>query len=129
MPNKELSRLNAYKNFKNTFFSAKNDGFYWKDPFSIIKQIESECDEIKLELENNNYIKISEEISDLVHAILCLCEHLNLEFFDLLDFANEKFQKRFSKLKDYIKNNNLSELNKLSEDQLKELWSYAKTNC
>ena len=56
---------------------ASEFGFRWETPDQIMKQIESECDEIKEHIHIGNpqinKAALQEEIGDLLHAAFSLC--------------------------------------------------------
>jgi uncharacterized protein YabN with tetrapyrrole methylase and pyrophosphatase domain len=78
---------------------AKEYGFYWPDSESVMKQINSEYEEVAELLFDNSATSstegLAEEIGDLLHAVLSLCIFLKFNPNEVLDKSVNKFKKRF----------------------------------
>ena len=62
---------------------------------------------------------------DLLFTLQCYADKKNYDIINILDTANKKFEKRFKKLKELAKLENI-ELNKASIETKERLWKKAK---
>jgi uncharacterized protein YabN with tetrapyrrole methylase and pyrophosphatase domain len=83
--------------------AANEYGFSWENADQILAQIESECQEVKSELDKpvapNQQIDLQTEIGDLLHAAFSLCIHCGFDPEETVKQSTEKFAKRFDKVK------------------------------
>lgn len=104
-------------------------GFDWPDPEPVYDKIKEEIDEVKdavskqKSAEDNHYI--TEEIGDLLFAVVNLARHLNVNAEQALRLANTKFEQRFKHIEQEIKDQKRN-ITDLSLEQLEEYWQRAK---
>lgn len=115
----------------NELISVENDavafGFDWPNQDMIFDQILSECDEIKQAIQNGEPpLRIQEEISDLLHAVVSLCMYSGFDVNETITIINKKFKGRMIALKALAAEQGLNSLSDKSFEFMLELWSDAK---
>ncbi len=106
---------------------AKQFGFDWPTEAMIIGQVMDECNEIKEAIEKNEKSeRIQEEIGDLLHAVVSLCEFAGFDVEDTLHKINEKFGKRMRAIKKLTHELGLPNLQDQSFEFMLDLWRKAK---
>lgn len=122
--------MSVLKNIIDMEIKADNFGFRWENPFQILDQIESECREIRDELqinkESTQELKIQEEIGDLMHAVFSLCHFCGFDPEQTLKNTTEKFSRRLEAVKKISNESGLDSLNGKSFDELMSIWEKAK---
>lgn len=99
-------------------------GFDWPDVEGVFDKIKEEVDEVEQEL-NGDRAGLSEELGDLMFAVVNLCRHAKEDPEALLRQANAKFSKRFEHVEDRVNGSGRSfEQHHLNE--LEEYWQEAK---
>jgi len=102
-------------------------GFEYNNDFEAIKKVNEELNELKKEIKIKNKKKIREELGDLIFAVLDVSRKLKLDPELVLKQSNKKFSKRWKKLENYTKKENL-ELQKLSIKEYNKIWNKVKKN-
>jgi len=106
---------------------AREFGFEWPNQALIIEQAIDECREIKEAIEKQEVSdRIQEEIGDLLHSIISLCDFEGFSVDDTLLKVNAKFGKRMHAIKLLTNELGLSNLKGQSFDFMLELWKKAK---
>jgi len=97
-------------------------GFDWDDINDVFAKVEEEVLEVKEELDakNINQKALSEEIGDLMFAVVNLCRHVKEDPETLLRRANKKFSKRFHGVEAQVNESGKS----FTEHNLSELENY-----
>jgi tetrapyrrole methylase family protein/MazG family protein len=98
---------------------AQSTGFKWKEENSIMAKVEEELDEVKAALKSKNRKNISEELGDLMSALVTLSYHNKIDPEAALQRANDKFITRFKKIEKDLKPG-------MSEGEMIKLWNTAK---
>ena len=104
---------------------ASKVGFDWNDPKAVISKIREELDEVEAELKANDKEKLTDEIGDVLFAMVNLARHLEIDPDTALRSTNQKFRKRFS----YIEKNLTKSGEKIEDvdlDTMEDLWKRAK---
>lgn len=104
---------------------ASKVGFDWNDPKAVISKIREELDEVEAELKDNDKEKLTDEIGDVLFAMVNLARHLEIDPDTALRSTNQKFRKRFS----YIEKNLTKSGEKIEDvdlDTMEDLWKRAK---
>lgn len=78
-------------------------GFDWDNPDDVLAKVEEEIAEVKAELTACNQEKLSEELGDLLFSCVNLCRHHQIEAETALRNANAKFETRFRKVEEVVK--------------------------
>ncbi|MCW5588960.1 MAG: nucleoside triphosphate hydrolase [Legionellales bacterium] len=121
--------MNVFEEFKLLEKEADAFGFSWSDPWQILSQIESECQEIKAELNAaDNQAKLQNEISDLIHAALSLCVFCHYDPQATLEISLKKFQRRLREVKRLVQQAGLTDLKDQPFNTLMKFWDEAKRN-
>ena len=102
-------------------------GFDWPNTDMILDQAISECHEIREAINNQESLeRIQEEIGDLLHAAISLCDYANFDVEETLELTYKKFNKRMKALKKETARQGLENLNGQSMAFMLELWEKAK---
>jgi ATP diphosphatase len=75
---------------------ASRVGFDWNDPKAVLAKIREEADEIEAALEAHDNDAASDEIGDLIFALVNLARHLGKDPEVALRGTNAKFERRFA---------------------------------
>ena len=81
--------------------------------------------ELKNAIKEDNDKNIKEEIGDLLFSLHCYSSMKKFDNNQILNDANKKFEKRFTKLLEIAKSKNI-DLVKCSSELKEELWKEAK---
>lgn len=115
---------------------ASDFGFKWENSDQIMAQIQSECAEIKVHLNNDssdandpNRALLQEEIGDLLHAVFSLCVFNQFNPQETLEQSITKFQRRFEIVKSLAIQDGLTSLNGLGFKELMKYWDKAKNKA
>ena len=106
---------------------ASKKGFDWKQSIDVIKKVEEELKELKLEIQQNNYENIKNELGDLLFSIINLSRHLEIDASEAINQANHKFIKRFRLMEAEVSKDN-QEIDNLTSDELEEFWVRIKSH-
>lgn len=103
-------------------------GFDWDNPADVLAKVEEELDEVKAELTATEYsqAKTAEELGDLLFASVNLCRHYKIDAETALRNANLKFETRFLKVEDTVKNQGKTVAD-CTLNELDEIWEQIKT--
>jgi ATP diphosphatase len=71
-------------------------GFDWNDPRAVLAKIREEADEIEAALDTGTQDEISDEVGDLLFAVVNLARHAGADPDAALRAANLKFERRFA---------------------------------
>lgn len=121
---KEIYKDNFNKT-KTLIKQASKCGFTWPNSNSCFKKVEEEFVELKNAIKDNNATHIKEELGDLLFTLLCYVDMKNYNIVEILNNSNNKFEKRFNKLKEIAKLEKINLLN-LSSEEKEKLWKKAK---
>ncbi|QDP02005.1 nucleoside triphosphate pyrophosphohydrolase [Thalassotalea sp. PS06] len=104
-------------------------GFDWDNIADVFDKVREECDEISAELnaKDVNQQALSEEIGDLLFAVVNLARHAKLDPEQTLRQANQKFTRRFQSIENHFFNTN-TDITHASLEELERLWQQAKLN-
>lgn len=122
-----MKSVNCLQQTLALYKKAEKFGFKWSDPLQVIDQIESECLEIKEEInKNDSFERLKEEIGDVIHASLELAITYNLDLEEIITLANKKYEKRLDALIEVALQNGLNNITHLDRDSCLALWDEAK---
>jgi uncharacterized protein YabN with tetrapyrrole methylase and pyrophosphatase domain len=106
---------------------ADEFGFMWFHPSQILAQIQSECEEIKQNLEQQGERShLQEEIGDLIHAAFSLCLFCKFDAEETMSKSIDKFEKRFKELKRLVHESGQASLKGQPVEVLMDFWNQAK---
>ena len=104
---------------------AAKVGFDWSAPEPILDKIEEEIAELREALASGDHAKVSDELGDLIFAVVNIGRHVKADPEQSLRGTNTKFRRRFS----YIETSLEAEgetLEAATLERMEELWQAAK---
>ena len=123
--NKRKSNLNVLNRSQYIINKASQQGFTWPDSNSCFDKVEEEFLELKTAIKEDNDNNIIEEIGDLIFTLQCYAMLRNYDFTNIINLANNKFSKRFRKLLQIAKSENIN-LKEANSKKKERLWNKAK---
>lgn len=124
MSNKQINALNELLKLEQ---DARDFGFEWPDAMMILEQVMAECAEIKQAIEHNeSRERIQEEIGDLLHSAVSLCDFAGFEVEETIAKVNQKFGRRMQAVKAVTQETGLANLKGQPIDVLMDIWQKAK---
>ncbi len=99
---------------------ASRKGFDWEDINGVYEKINEEIGELKGSKDEKEKI---EELGDILFAVAHLGNFLNINPEIALQKANDKFEKRFNRLEETLKNKKMADF---STDELELMWRKIK---
>jgi len=104
---------------------AARVGFDWPRVAEVFLKIDEELAEIKEEIINESAERVSDEIGDLLFAVVNLARHLQADPEAALRHANAKFERRFRQVEAELARSGRNATD-ASLDELETLWQRAK---
>ena len=104
---------------------ARNVGFDWEDRRDVWKKVREEMDELEAELERGYQQRSTQELGDLLFAVVNAARLYKLNPDNALEMTNQKFIRRFN----YIEEHSIRAGRPLKDMTLEEmdaLWNEAK---
>jgi ATP diphosphatase len=93
---------------------AARVGFDWKDPADVLAKIDEETDEVRVEIERDDRVRLAEEIGDLLFA----CANLARKY-------GRRFEARFRQLEKRLRAQDRDPTS-VPLEELEALWQLAK---
>ena len=106
---------------------AARVGFDWPHAADVFLKIDEELSEIKEEMQTGSAERVSDEIGDLLFAVVNLARHLEADPEAALRHANAKFERRFRQLEAELVRGGGSPA-AASLDELEALWQRVKAD-
>lgn len=104
---------------------AAKVGFDWSEPEPILDKIEEEVGELREALRHGDQDKVSDELGDLIFALVNIGRHTGADPEMALRGTNTKFRRRFSHIEQQLEANGEA-LASATLDRMEELWQAAK---
>lgn len=104
---------------------AARVGFDWSDPAPILDKIEEEIAELREALAQGRPEQVSDELGDLIFALVNIGRHVKADPEDALRGTNTKFRRRFNHIETSLGDNGET-LQGASLERMEELWQAAK---
>ena len=104
---------------------AARVGFDWSDPSPILDKIEEEIAELREALAEGKPEKVSDELGDLIFALVNIGRHVKADPEDALRGTNTKFRRRFNHIETSLTENGET-LQEASLERMEDLWQAAK---
>lgn len=104
---------------------AKGVGFDWENINQVYDKLSEEISELHHAINSANQQNIEEELGDVFFALINYSRFLNVNPDDALEKANKKFINRFKYIEQKA-NDNGSKINNLSLEEMDKLWEEAK---
>ncbi|WP_456405614.1 nucleoside triphosphate pyrophosphohydrolase [Thiolapillus sp.] len=105
---------------------AARVGFDWPDAGGAMQKVEEELAEVQDALENRDPKAVEEEVGDLLFAAVNVARLLGVDAEQAMRKANRKFEGRFQRLEQRLKEEGCDDLEKLSLSQLEKSWQSVK---
>jgi uncharacterized protein YabN with tetrapyrrole methylase and pyrophosphatase domain len=105
--------------------NAVDRGFDWDNCEQVINKIYEEIKEVAHEINNDDHLRLAEEMGDLLLAVLNLFRKCKLDAVSCLDDAIKKFDNRFEKMLNLAVTKKMH-FDSLSLEQKEILWQAIK---
>ncbi|MBB3964524.1 nucleoside triphosphate pyrophosphohydrolase [Rhizobium metallidurans] len=104
---------------------AAKVGFDWSAPEPILDKIEEEIAELREALASGDHAKVSDELGDLIFAVVNIGRHVKADPEQSLRGTNTKFRRRFSHIETSLEAEGET-LEAATLERMEELWQAAK---
>ncbi|EJL54340.1 MazG family protein [Rhizobium sp. CF122] len=104
---------------------AAKVGFDWSAPEPILDKIEEEIGELRVALAEGDHAKVSDELGDLIFAVVNIGRHVKADPEDSLRGTNTKFRRRFNHIEAVLDAEGET-LEAASLERMEEIWQAAK---
>lgn len=104
---------------------AANVGFDWKDIKPVISKVNEEILELKEAIDLENHDMIKDELGDTLFSIVNLSRFLKINPEDALKMSILKFEDRFTKVENELKNRGKS-FSESSLEEMDDIWNSIK---
>lgn len=104
---------------------AAKVGFDWSAPEPILDKIEEEIGELREALKDGDKAKVSDELGDLIFAVVNIGRHVKADPEQALRGTNTKFRLRFNHIETVLHKEGET-LEAASLDRMEEIWQAAK---
>ncbi|MDQ0560288.1 ATP diphosphatase [Rhizobium mesoamericanum] len=104
---------------------AAKVGFDWSAPEPILDKIEEEIGELRVALAEGDQTKVSDELGDLIFAIVNIGRHVKADPEQSLRGTNRKFRRRFNHIETVLDAEGET-LEAASLERMEEIWQAAK---
>ncbi|HEV7307880.1 nucleoside triphosphate pyrophosphohydrolase [Ensifer sp.] len=104
---------------------AAKVGFDWSEPEPILDKIEEEIGELRQALREKDRAKVSDELGDLIFAVVNIGRHVGADPEMALRGTNTKFRRRFSHIERELEAGGET-LDSATLERMEELWQAAK---
>lgn len=105
---------------------AARVGFDWPDVNPVFLKIHEELDEVRDAINSGeSKTRVEEEVGDLLFAAVNLARHLDLDAENALRMGNDKFERRFKGVENYLRKEGLK-CSDVDLDKLEEAWEAVK---
>jgi len=121
--------MEIWQRLVNLEEAAEEFGLKWPNALEILSQIESECQEIRAHLVQNDSSSdaFRHEVGDLMHAVMSLAWYCGLNSKQTLQDSCVKFEKRLDMMKMIIAEQGLTTMQGKNFDELMKVWVEAKS--
>ncbi|PCK85368.1 nucleoside triphosphate pyrophosphohydrolase [Rhizobium sophoriradicis] len=104
---------------------AAKVGFDWSAPEPILDKIEEEIGELRMALRDGDRAKVSDELGDLIFAVVNIGRHVKADPEQALRGTNTKFRRRFTHIENVLEAEGET-LEGASLERMEEIWQAAK---
>lgn len=104
---------------------AERVGFDWERPDDVADKVQSEIDELRAALADEDDAGIREEFGDLLFTLANLGRHLGINPEEALQESNRKFESRFRKMEARLKESGV-EANNAGMEEMDRIWKAIK---
>lgn len=104
---------------------AAKVGFDWSAPEPILDKIEEEIGELRTALREGDQAKVSDELGDLIFAVVNIGRHVKADPEQAVRRTNTKFRRRFSHIEQVLEAEGET-LKDATLERMEEIWQAAK---
>lgn len=104
---------------------AAKVGFDWSAPEPILDKIEEEIGELRAALREGDQAKVSDELGDLIFAVVNIGRHVKADPEQAVRGTNTKFRRRFSHIEQVLEAEGET-LKDATLERMEEIWQAAK---
>ncbi|MQB43114.1 nucleoside triphosphate pyrophosphohydrolase [Rhizobium sp. ICMP 5592] len=104
---------------------AAKVGFDWSAPEPILDKIEEEIGELRVALASGDKAKVSDELGDLIFAVVNIGRHVETDAEQALRGTNTKFRRRFNHIETTLEAAGET-LEEASLERMEDIWQAAK---
>ncbi|MGO7210064.1 nucleoside triphosphate pyrophosphohydrolase [Rhizobium ruizarguesonis] len=104
---------------------AAKVGFDWSAPEPILDKIEEEIGELRVALREGDQAKVSDELGDLIFAVVNIGRHVKADPEQAVRGTNMKFRRRFSHIEQVLEAEGET-LEAATLERMEEIWQAAK---
>ncbi|EJC66265.1 MazG family protein [Rhizobium leguminosarum bv. viciae WSM1455] len=104
---------------------AAKVGFDWSAPEPILDKIEEEIGELRVALREGDRAKVSDELGDLIFAVVNIGRHVKADPEQAVRGTNTKFRRRFSHIEQVLEAEGET-LQDATLERMEEIWQAAK---
>ncbi|PDT00254.1 nucleoside triphosphate pyrophosphohydrolase [Rhizobium chutanense] len=104
---------------------AAKVGFDWSAPEPILDKIEEEIGELRVALREGDRAKVSDELGDLIFAVVNIGRHVKADPEQAVRGTNTKFRRRFSYIETVLEADGET-LEDATLERMEEIWQAAK---
>ncbi|MBX5040256.1 nucleoside triphosphate pyrophosphohydrolase [Rhizobium lentis] len=104
---------------------AAKVGFDWSAPEPILDKIEEEIGELRVALGDGDRAKVSDELGDLIFAVVNIGRHVKADPEQALRGTNTKFRRRFNHIEQVLEAEGET-LEDATLERMEEIWQAAK---
>ncbi|EJC72752.1 MazG family protein [Rhizobium leguminosarum bv. trifolii WSM2012] len=104
---------------------AAKVGFDWSAPEPILDKIEEEIGELRVALRDGDRAKVSDELGDLIFAVVNIGRHVKADPEQAVRGTNTKFRRRFNHIEQVLDAEGET-LEAASLERMEEIWQAAK---
>jgi uncharacterized protein YabN with tetrapyrrole methylase and pyrophosphatase domain len=101
------------------------EGFDWSQAQEVAPVVRSEVDELLVEVERGDPVRIEQEFGDLLLALSNLARHLEIDPHRALSDACDRFEARFRQVEEAVRGSDRT-LREHSVEELDRFWEQAK---
>ena len=105
--------------------AAARIGFDWPSPGEVMEKLEEEIQELREAVDGGDTTRIADEIGDMLFVLTNLARHYKLDAEALMLSANQKFDRRFRHMEDWLASQGLS-AGEVTLEQMEDGWRDAK---
>ncbi|MBN9983531.1 nucleoside triphosphate pyrophosphohydrolase [Rhizobium laguerreae] len=105
---------------------AAKVGFDWSAPEPILDKIEEEIGELRVALREGDQAKVSDELGDLIFAVVNIGRHVKADPEQAVRGTNTKFRRRFSHIEQVLEAEGET-LEDATLERMEEIWQAAKS--
>jgi MazG family protein len=105
---------------------AARVGFDWPDARGAFDKTREEFDEVQVEIDSGDRARLQDELGDMLFAMVNVVRLLGMDAEQTLSIANEKFERRFRDMEDWLRASGGPAMQDLTLAELEAAWEGVK---